>query len=384
MRIGVVTPLFPPSTGGLETAVSAQVAALVADGHSVEVFTQTGGRSATGSRIEGGVLVRRYRNVTGSARYPVAPSLFSAVRSAFSPHAVDRFDVMHVHAYHGAAALAALAVGSSVPVVFTPHFHGGGHTAAARFMHVFHRPLGRRLFDRSDRIVCVSQAEASLVEQHFPHAAGKTTVIHNGLDLRVTPVVPPLARERPLVLCLGRMEHYKRVDLVLRALAHMPGFELAIVGDGPALTDLRGLARGLELADRVHFPGRVPDAELAGWLGRAWVFASMSEREAFGLTVLEAAAWGIPVVASPIPAHQELAQLVPSGVTLATEGIDASGLAGMLQQTAKPLARGTVQPWVETLTWARVSRALLDVYSDVAARSDTRPDDVPARLPSPT
>ena len=373
MRVTVVTPYYPPSVGGVETAVRAQAEALVRLGHDVRVYTQTAADGPEPTAADG-PAVHRFQSVTRSDRYPVSPALLPAVRAA-----ARRSDVVHFHDYHGAAALAALAVDRDVPVVFTPHLHGGGHSPFARMLHVAHGPLGRRLFDRADRVVCVSRAEASIVRSRFPTAVSRTEVIHNGLEPRVRPV-PAGAGTRPLLVTLGRLEDYKRTDLAVRAMAALPDWELAVLGSGPAARPLRRLAAELGVAGRVHFPGRVPDGELAGWLGRAHAFVSMSGREAFGLSVLEAAAWGIPVIASDIAAHAEVAGLAPGGLQLVPAGIAPARLAGIIATVAKPMTEAALSPWVGDLTWDRVGLALSRLYDDITGQSDLHSNDIDDRI----
>ena len=374
LRVGIVTPRYPPGRGGVEEVVANQATVLAERGHRVEVLTHTNDRTATGTSGEGAVTVTRYRGVTGSERYPVAPGLYPGLRRA-----AGRFDVVHAHHYHDAAAMAVLGLPAAVPVVFTPHLHGGGHTTGARLMHLFYGPLGRRLFGRADRVVCVSEAEADLVASMFPAAAARTTVVRNGLRLRSRPPGAYDGRSAPLLLTFGRLEHYKRQDLAIRALAHLPGWELAVVGDGPAAPELRDLARRTGLGDRVHFPGRVSDEDLGRWMARAWAFVSMSEKEAFGLTLLEAAAWGIPVVASAIPAHREVSGLVPGGVQLVTSGTDARSLAGSVARAAKPMTKVEPRSWVESLSWASAGQSLEAVYRTLAETASTPINDFDTR-----
>ena len=374
LRVGIVTPRYPPGKGGVEEVVANQARVLSERGHRVEVLTHVNDRAGTGTSAEGQVTVHRYRGVTGSERYPVAPGLYPALRRA-----AGRFDVVDAHHFHDAAALSVLGLPAGVPVVFTPHLHGGGHTAGARLMHIFYRPLGRRLFDRADRVVCVSNAEAELVAAMFPAAAARTAVVRNGLRLRGRPSGPYDGRSAPLLLSVGRLEHYKRQDLAVQALAHLPGWELAVVGDGPAAGDLRDLAARAGVADRVHFTGRVSDDHLGPWLARAWAFVSMSEREAFGLTLLEAAAWGIPVVASGIPAHREVSGLVPGAVELVTTGTDPASLAGSVARAAKPMTEVAPRSWVGDLSWAGAGQSLEAVYRNLVEPATTPTHDLDSR-----
>lgn len=118
----------------------------------------------------------------------------------------------------------------------------------------------------------------------------------------------------PLTLFVGRLVPYKGVDVLLKALPHVPG-SLVIVGDGPLRGDLETLAAQLGLGGRVHFVGSVSRSDLVALLHAADVLAlpSVTPNEAFGLVQLEAHACGVPVVSTSLPTGVPFANL--HGVT---------------------------------------------------------------------
>jgi glycosyltransferase involved in cell wall biosynthesis len=132
-----------------------------------------------------------------------------------------------------------------------------------------------------------------------------------------------IATREPLVVYVGRLEAYKRIDVLLDAIARLakshPDVRLAIVGRGSARAGLERRAEKLGLAERVVFPGFVTDAERDVWLARARVCVCPSEKEGFGLTVIEANAVGTPNVASDAPGLRDTVRdgetgfLVPAG-----------------------------------------------------------------------
>ena len=176
MRIIVITPGYQPSLGGLETHVTGVVEGLAQLGADVEVWTQERGGSVPTTAIEAGVIVRRFP-ATSSVRFPISPGLFAHTRRHLSGA-----DVVQVHGYHATPALAGMLAPAGVPLVFTPHFHGGGHSLIADLLHRPYRILGQRLFRRATRVVAVSAAERALLGQCFPSASAKTVVIHNAAD----------------------------------------------------------------------------------------------------------------------------------------------------------------------------------------------------------
>ena len=104
------------------------------------------------------------------------------------------------------------------------------------------------------------------------------------------------------VLCVCRHAREKCVDRVVRAFAAyvdpvVDGASLTLVGDGPNHVELQDLARRLGVADRVHFAGMVPQAQLVDYYRNADLFAYASLSETFGCVVSEALWSGLPVVA---------------------------------------------------------------------------------------
>ena len=146
-------------------------------------------------------------------------------------------------------------------------------------------------------------------------------VIYPGIDTaRFTPA-PALRESEPLFIYLGRLKRYKGVDVVLRAFAALghPSARLLIAGSGDHRPALERLAASLDLGDRARFLGFITEAEKLALLRRAWALLFASPKEGWGITNLEAAACGTPVIASDAPGlresvrHGETGYLVPHG-----------------------------------------------------------------------
>lgn len=358
MRIGVVTSAYHPDIGGVETHVRRLCAALVAAGDEVEVLTQ---HAAGVTELLDGVLIRRFPLTVAAPNYRFSLALWRWLRR----HA-GRYDVLHAHSYHALAALPA-ALTNRTPLVFTPHYHGTGHSRLRAALHPVYRPVGRRILARSSRIICVTRAERDLLTRHFPEAEPRLVVIPNGTDPARDPVVPPEPGRS--ILCVGRLERYKRVDRVIRAMIHLDhGHRLDVVGAGPAREELEQLAGRLGLAgERVVFHGRLDGGDFAARRAVAAAAVSASGHEAFGMAVADALTAGIPTVASFIPAHRELAVMAGSAVPLwLVNPDDEVALAEALRTAAAtPRAANGRSPLP---TWSDVVLATREVYAGVAPR----------------
>lgn len=109
-----------------------------------------------------------------------------------------------------------------------------------------------------------------------------------------------LAPDTPVMLSLSRVAPEKKIDLVLdgfpEIVAQVPTVKLLIVGDGPALDDLKAQARQLGVADHVIFTGEVPHTHVNDYYHAANVLVSASDTESQGLTYIEALAANLKVV----------------------------------------------------------------------------------------
>ncbi|MGP4053807.1 glycosyltransferase family 4 protein [Mycobacterium sp. 4D054] len=307
LRVGILVPRFAPFRGGIETYVASAAAALAAEGAEVTVVTQAP-RSAALPRREllDGYAIERHPLPLGDVFDVSAPA---AARAAAIP---GRFDVVWLHSYHTPLAWLG-AERTTAPVVLTPHYHGVGHTRVRHVLHYAYRPAGRRLMAASRRVVVDTQAEARLVLRDFAGrvSADKLVIIPPAVAKPRLGLPLPCA-DRRVVLTVARQETYKRTDLLIRAIAqlrdHGEPAHLVVVGDGAALGSLRALAAALNADRAVTFTGFVDEKTLGDWWASASLYATASQQEAYGIGLAEALLSGLPVVASDIPAHREVAE----------------------------------------------------------------------------
>ncbi len=178
---------------------------------------------------------------------------------------------------------------------------GGLLRVAARL----YKGIDRRMVAAADALLGNSPFGAALLAAAYRRPA---VVLPHGVDfLPPSPAAVTTTRaafglgDRLLAITVNHLHPRKRVDLFLRALAQAraDGADVGgvIVGGGPERTALEALARELAISDHVYFTGFVPEADLPATYAAADFYVHTGVQESFGLSVIEAAALGLPVIA---------------------------------------------------------------------------------------
>jgi glycosyltransferase involved in cell wall biosynthesis len=198
-------------------------------------------------------------------------------------------------------------------------------------------------------------------------------VIYNGVDsARLTPN-PAERSPTPVFVYLGRLKKYKRVDTVIRAFAalNIPNACLEIAGSGDYRASLEGLVNSLQLTNRVKFLGFISEEEKVHLLRRAWASTLASPKEGWGISNLEAAACGTPVIAANSPGIREsvidgeTGFLVPQGDVEAM----AAAMRGIVESRNLVDVLGTAgRRFAEAFTWERSAKETLAHLEEVAAK----------------
>ena len=209
--------------------------------------------------------------------------------------------------------------------------------------------------------------------------AMRIEVLRNGVDTELFfPEEPTQARaalgldSRPLMLSVGNLVPEKGQAMALQALARLPGWQLALVGDGPQAGALRTLARTLGVAERVRFVPVQPQAQLRRWYSASEVLALCSTREGWPNVVLEALACGTPVVATDVGAVREMIRAPWQGEVIVQGDSAALALAcERLHRDSATAARLVAH--AAGFDWASIARRQFDLLSRCASGASPFP-----------
>ena len=195
-----------------------------------------------------------------------------------------------------------------------------------------------RLRARLMELDCGALGESKAIFSNARNTAARLAH-YNGLEAEPLYHPPPLAgklRSGPsgnYFLSVGRLETVKRVDLIVRAMAHVdPAWRLVVVGDGPLRPQLEALAAGEGIADRVTFTGPIDESALVDLYAGAGAVVFPPYDEDYGYITLEAFLARKPVVTTT-DAGGPL-EFVDDGVTGLIAAPDADSLASAMSRVA--------------------------------------------------
>ncbi len=152
--------------------------------------------------------------------------------------------------------------------------------------------IEKEIFPQADAVMTVS----SFMKKRLSSLGKEVTVIYNGAPLN-NPVTHKSSKN---ILFVGRLSKQKGIEHLLLAakeiIAYDEHISFTIVGEGYMREKLEYLAKVLGIADNIHFTGFVPHDKVAEYYQKADIFVAPSIYEPFGLVVVEAMSFGIPVI----------------------------------------------------------------------------------------
>ena len=289
-----VGKFYPPHPGGMETHLQ-NLVSYESQRLQVEVLVSNSAKETVSEYRDGG-RITRLATFGSIASMPITPSLLQHMRGRHD-------NIVHLHMPNPAAAMAYMLSGHPGRLIVTHH----GDTTGRALLRRISDPWVRATMRKAETIIISSQRYLDSSEEltEFRH---KCQVIPLGIELSSQPQPPPeqITALRTqygdqLLLAIGRLVPYKGFATLIRALQHVPGATLLLIGTGPLLEDLKTLAHEVGVADRVHFLGFVDNLQPYFHAARLFVLSSITRAESFGLVQLEAMATGLPVINTDLP-----------------------------------------------------------------------------------
>lgn len=342
-----------PRAGGAEIHVFEIFRRLAERGHAVRLLAASFPGAAPTVTMQG-ITVRRLGN-----RYRYYPQIPFALRREL---ATDPADVV-VDVLNKLPFLTPLV--ADVPCCAIAH-HLFGVTAFRQvpFPIAVVVALAEQLIPfayRRTPILAISESTRDdLIVRGIP--AEHVVVVPPGIDATYTP--GSLGPRPPLIVWIGRLERYKRADVMIDAFVEIrrriPEARLAIIGSGHARTALEELARRRGLTAAVEFTGFISEERKIEYLQRAALLVNTSEKEGFGLTVIEANACGTLNVSTDVPGLRDSVRDGETGMLVPFDDVAALARVAVQVLTDEPLRARLVAnglEWAARFSWERAADA---------------------------
>ena len=316
MRIGIFTDTYPPYINGVSTSIKMLEKALRQKGHQVFIVTvnpnnmkyeyEDNGRIIRIPGIPTGIYDYRLTGI-----YPIR--VLNKIKSW-------KLDVIHSHTEFGVGTFARIVAKQyNIPLVHTYHTMYEDYTHYITHGHF--DKSSKKLTEYFTKFYCDKTATELIVPSQKTYALFKEKykvdrtvhIVPTGIDVerfhrekldvkKINNLKKKLKlKDSPVIIYVGRLAQEKRVETLIEvqsSLVKKYNAKLLIVGSGPDLESYKKLAKKYKLDNSIIFTGAVPWEEVPYYYAVSDIFATASVSETQGLTVIEAMASGLPVVAA--------------------------------------------------------------------------------------
>jgi glycosyltransferase involved in cell wall biosynthesis len=273
-------------------------------------------------------------------------------------------DILHSHFFAGAAAIPRAADQLGIPFVHTEHTSHLAGTQPREHLSAQGIRIMQLVFARAATVMLVGQEQ--LDSARALGATGNMVVVPNPVDASIFSAHDN-DRFGSTIVTIGHLVARKRHELLLRAASlvwpSVPELRVDLIGDGPERDRLETLARTLGISDIVRFRGSCDRQTVSDLLTQSTIYVHSSERESFGVSIVEALLTGLPVVTLACGGvSSELVDEVGLVVTVATPEALAAAIGEAVTNRSRFASPS------EIAEWARVRYGFDQVAAVVAER----------------
>lgn len=366
MKILHIVRQFYPAIGGLENYVYNLANYQINNGNEVTVITLNknflnGKKLKDHETLKNGVNVIRIPYFF-SKKYPIALKVFNHLKN---------YEIINVHALDFFADFISITkpFHRKKTVLIT---HGGFfHTKWGFFLKkIYFNLITRFSIKTYNKIIGCSENDIEL----FNKVTKRIMLIDNGVNIEPY-LKTPKNRKRGNLLYVGRLDHHKRIDLLIKLTANLIKNDIKVRLDivGPDSQDLKKnlfqLANDLNIQDSVNITGAVSETELLRFYSEADLFLSASEYEGFGLTAVEALASGTPCLLSNIKSFQNILKDYEFGKVLDFKNINLSTSMTMnfliLNKDEYNILSNKARIYCQNYSWNNVGKHFQTLYDEL-------------------
>lgn len=236
-----------------------------------------------------------------------------------------------------------------------------------------------------ERIITVSESSKSDIVNLGCAKADDVTIISPGVSIQMPKNFTLKKTNKPSFVYLGRIRPYKNLDIAINAfqrISHVyPSARFKIAGWGENIDELKNLAKSLGIEKKVEFLGKISEDEKINLLSESWCMLQPSSFEGWGITVIEANAYGTPVIASDVIGLRDSVVKNKTGKLVPVKNIDhlANAMIEIIENTSerKKLSANAIE-WSKKYDWDQQATKFFNVITQKPKKSNQKPLFVPA------
>ncbi|NWF77964.1 MAG: glycosyltransferase family 4 protein [Chloroflexi bacterium] len=383
-QILVFAAYFHPHVGGYEKIVYELSRRLVQKGYEVDIVTCNTERTLACEELDGLHVYRLPCWNALNSLYPIpkpSPTSFRILRSLLR----QNYDIVHTHTRFFVTAFLGFlfAKFKRIPLVHTEH--GARHSIVPNKLidfisRAYDHTLGALVVKSARRNIGVSQAACWFLK-HLGTA--HVQVIYNGIDTNIFKREKTnyrqklgISNEALVITFVGRLIYAKGVQDLISAFSKIkdtaPELKLLIVGDGPYRADLENLAQQTDCASDILFLGQKSQDEVIDVLSVTDIFVNPSYSEGLGISSLEAASIGLPIIATDVGGTSEIITTHETGILV--KAGDVGQLAeelcrlGANIELRKKLGENARRLAEQKFNWDKIVQEYIELYTGLAEK----------------
>ena len=355
-----VVPYYPPHLGGMENCAAKIAEGFAEKGYATNVYTSNIGSSkCLNSSIGPKVYYLRSIEI---AHTPILFALFFRLLTLPSRALIH----LHVAQAFSPEIVYLISKIRKIPYVAHVHLDVDPSGPFGFLLETYKKFFLRKVLRSAAKVICLTEPQKHLIASKYMLPVEAIAVVPNGVASEYFVDKRTLENKVPRVLFVGRLAPQKNLSLLISAVAQMKVYvQLDIIGEGEERAKLEDLIRKCELQN-VTLHGKKTGNELLEMYKSADIFVLPSLKEGVSLSMLEALATGLPVVASASPDMQQI--LNECGVLI--EEPTASNYAKAIDELLskkdilKNLSNSAVQK-AHSYSWENVLNSIEDIYKEV-------------------
>lgn len=384
-RILIFAAYFYPHIGGYEKMVYELARRLVQNGYEIDVLTCNTEKTLAFEKLDG---IHIYRLPSWNALnsvYPIPKPCPTSFRILLRLRGKN-YNIINTQTRFFITSFLGLIFAKlkRAPLVHTEH--GARHSIVSNkvidlISRAYDHTIGTLIVKSARRNIGVSEAACEFLK-HL--GAANSQIIYNGIDTTIFKKKEDtnfrqklgISNDGVVITFVGRLIYAKGVQNLISAFSRIkdttPNVKLLIVGDGPYRTHLENLAQQTDCAGSIFFLGQRNQDEVVDVLGGTDIFVNPSYSEGLGISVMEAASIGLPIIATDVGGTKEIITTDKTGILV--KAGDVGQLAEKLSRLcANTELRGKLGKNARILTerkfnWDEITGEYIKLYTSLAEK----------------